>query len=192
MSFDMNVYVEDLSDSIIPEILKRLNDFDMNVEIHPDFSFQTQTGFLPFKFSFNNPPFSILKNKTLISGFEMYIDNYNLDEEKKSIQPKKNLLNKIFQKKTTIRIAKPKIEKKLEKCTKIITFLWATHDTFELRFALLVSAIISELTNGLRYYPAEDYWYEDEDIVGTTLNDIKDYENSVSGKNLTFHEFDNW
>ena len=36
MSLDLNVYVEKLSDELIPKIVKRLNDFEMNVEIHPD------------------------------------------------------------------------------------------------------------------------------------------------------------
>lgn len=192
MSLDINVYTENLSDRLIPKISERLNEFDMKVEIHPEFSFETQTGFLPFKFSLNNTSFDILKNQTLISGFEMYIDHYDFKSERKGTQPKTNLIKKIFQKQNTIETATSEIENKLEKCTKVLTFLWSAGDTFELRFALLVSAIITELTNGVMYYPADDYWYEDEDIVGTAFKDIKDYENSVSNKEVIFHEFNNW
>ena len=51
MSLDINVFAEKLSDELIPKIVKRLNEFEMEVEIHPDFSFETQEGFLTFRFS---------------------------------------------------------------------------------------------------------------------------------------------
>ncbi|WJS96480.1 hypothetical protein NYQ10_08455 [Flavobacterium johnsoniae] len=185
MSLDINVYVEDLSDSIIPEILKRLNDFDMKVKIHPDFSFQTQTGFLPFKFTLQNSKFDILKDKELLSGFELYIDDYNFEEEKKHHRFKKNIFQKAFNKQT-------ETEKRLSKCTKFLNFNWHLDNTFELRFALLTSAIITEITNGVRYYPVDDYWYENKNIVNQTFEDVKDFESSISHDRLRFHEFDGW
>lgn len=65
MSLDVNVYCKEISTGLIPKIVKRLNDFDMVVEIHPEFKFDqyTDTGFLPFKFRLNTPPLEILKNK---------------------------------------------------------------------------------------------------------------------------------
>ncbi|WP_338841265.1 hypothetical protein [Flavobacterium ginsenosidimutans] len=185
MSLDMNVFVEDLSDSIIPEILKRLNDFDMKVEIHPDFSFQTQTGFLPFKFTLENSKFDILKDKELLSGFELYIDDYDFQKEKKHLQSKKNLFQKIFNKQT-------ETEKRLSKCTKVLNFNWHLDITFELRFVLLTSAIITEITNGVRHDPATDYWYENKNIVKEAFEDVEKFELSVSHDRLRFHEFEGW
>ena len=69
MSLDITVYTRQLSDDLIPKIQRRLNDFEMTCEIHPEFSFAGQTGFLPFKFQLTNPPFEILRNKALTSGF---------------------------------------------------------------------------------------------------------------------------
>lgn len=43
MSLDINVYIKTLSDDLVPKIIKRLNDYEMVVEVHPDFSFHDQT-----------------------------------------------------------------------------------------------------------------------------------------------------
>jgi len=86
MSLDITVYTRQLGDELIPEIQRRLNDFEMICEIDPKFSFSDQTGFLPFKFKLTNPPFAVLRDKWLKSGFELYIDNFNFEEEKKKVQ----------------------------------------------------------------------------------------------------------
>src|SRR4051812_34430655 len=96
MSLDLQVYTNKLSDDLIPQIQKRLNDYEMVVEIHPDFSFKGQTGFLPFKFILTNTPIATLKNTELISGFELYIDDFDLLKEKEKLNPKQNFLNKLF------------------------------------------------------------------------------------------------
>ncbi len=54
MSLGFKVFCNNLSDDLIPEIKKRLNEFEMDVDIHPNFSFATQTRFLPFKFQLTN------------------------------------------------------------------------------------------------------------------------------------------
>ena len=66
MSLDLLVYTNNLSDDLIPQIQKRLNDFDMIVEIHPEFSFNDHEGFLPFKFRLTKSHLEILKDKELI------------------------------------------------------------------------------------------------------------------------------
>ncbi|PVY40253.1 hypothetical protein [Pontibacter virosus] len=193
MSLDINVYTKDLSDDIIPQIVKRLNDYEMVVEVHPDFSFENQTGFLPFKFRLKNPPLEVLNDKELISGFELYIDDFNLQEEKEKLKPKLSFIDKLIGKKTTeIPFASPAIEDKLKNFDKVITFVWHAGDSFELRFASLTSAILTELTNGICYYPADDIWYETKGIVEETYKEIKAYEQSLKGKEIKYHEFDEW
>jgi hypothetical protein len=92
MSLDIKVYTKILSDDLIPKMVKRLNDYEMVVEIHPDFSFKTQTGYLPFKFRLTKPQLSILNEKELISGFELFIDDFDLQNRKDNLKPKKSFI----------------------------------------------------------------------------------------------------
>lgn len=78
MSLDISVYCKELTDDLMPKIVKRLNDYDMIVEVHPDVMFTNQTGFCPFKFQLTNPPAEILRGKVLVSGFELYVDDFDL------------------------------------------------------------------------------------------------------------------
>ena len=193
MSLEINVYAEKLSDELIPKIVKRLNEFDMDIEIHPNFSFETQVGFLPFKFSFKNPHLEILKNKKLISGFEIYIDNYDFEKEKKSLNPKLNFFEKILKKKKVeIEIAKPEIENRLRNCKKVINFNWSSNDTIEMRFAVLTSSIITELTDGVCHFPSSDFWYENKNIVVEAFKQIKEHESEITENRIRYHEFEKW
>ncbi|WP_114783703.1 hypothetical protein [Botryobacter ruber] len=193
MSLDINVYTRDLTDDLIPKIVKRLNDYEMVVEAHPDFSFGNQTGFLPFKFRLQKPPLDILKNKNLISGFELYIDDFNLQEEKQKLKPKLSFFDKLKGKKITeVQFASPEIEGKLKNYDKVVTFVWHSSDSFELRFASLTSAILTELTNGICSYPADNIWYDTESIVEKAYKEIKEYEQSLNKKEIKYHEFEDW
>ena len=101
MSLALKVYCKKVSKDMIPKIMKRLNDFDMVVSVHPDFKFDAEedSGFLPFKFRLTNPPFAILKDKELKSGFELYIDEFDLQTEKENLKPKLSFFDKLFGKK---------------------------------------------------------------------------------------------
>ena len=195
MSLDITVYCNSISENLVPKILERLNDFDMNVEIHPNFKFdqKNDTGFLPFKFRFKEPKFEILQNKDLVSGFEIYISDFDLVEEKKQLTPKLTFFNKLLGKKSLLsEFAPAKIETKLANCKKSISFVWHSSDSFELRFASLTSAILTEITNGVCCYPADDIWYENENIIEEAFKEIKEYESSMSESDLQFHEFKSW
>ncbi|SIT94827.1 hypothetical protein [Pontibacter indicus] len=193
MSLDINVFTRNLSDDLIPKIVERLNDYEMVVEVHPDFSFSSQTGFLPFKFQLKNPPLEILKNKDLISGFELYIDDFNLQEEKEKLKPKLSFFDKLKGKKITeVQLARPEIEDKLKNYNKVVSFVWHASESFEFRFASLTSAILIELTDGICSYPADDIWYETEGIVDKAFKEIKEYEQSLNKKEIKYHEFEGW
>lgn len=193
MSLDINVYTKTLSDDLIPQIIKRLNDYEMVVEVHPDFSFSDQTGFLPFKFRLTNPHIEILKNRDLTSGFELYIDDFDLTKAKEELKPKLGFFAKLLGKKQEeIPFASPDIEKRLKDCKKVITFVWHSGDSFELRFASLTSAILTELTDGVCTYPADDIWYENKNIANEAFKEIKAYELTLKERDVTFHDFENW
>ncbi len=195
MSLDLNVYCKNLSVDLVPKIISRLNDFDMVVEVHPDFKLdqENDTGFVPFKFRLKNPYFEKLKNKDFKSGFEIYIDNFDLQKVKNDLIPKPSFFDKLLGKKQPeIEFAKPEIEKRLEDCNKVVTFVWHSNDTFELRFASMTSAILTELTNGVCCYPADDIWYDNKNIVEVAFKEASDYEKSIKERDFVTHEFDKW
>lgn len=193
MSLDLNVYCKELSDDLIPKIKKRLNEYEMEVDMHPDFSFNDSKGFLPFKFRLNNPHLEILKDKELISGLEIYIDDFDLNTEKENLKPKQGLFDKLLGKKQPeVPFSTPEIDSRLKDCKKVVTFVWHAGDSFELRFASLTSAILTELTNGVCCYPADDIWYENLNIVDKAYKEIKEYEQTLKEKDIQFHEFAEW
>ena len=194
MSLDITVYTRQLSDDLIPKIQKRLNDFEMTCEIHPKFSFNDQTGFLPFKFQLTNPPFEKLRDKKLMSGFELYIEDFDFEEEKKKVQPKPSFMDKVTGKKLPGKpLVDNEIDKRLRECKKVISFVWHAADSFEVRFASLASSILTELTNGVCSYPADNIWYDNEGFVEKTWSEIREYETThLKEKDLVFHEFEKW
>ena len=195
MSLDLIVYCKNLSAGLVPKIVKRLNDFDMVVEVHPDFKLdqENDTGFVPFKFRLKTPYFEKLKDKDIKSGFEIYIDDFDLQKAKDDLKPKLSFFDKLLGKKQPdVEFASPEIERRLKSCDKMVTFVWHSGDTFELRFASMTSAILSELTNGVCCYPADDIWYDNKNIVEKAYKEASDYEKSVKEKDFEFHEFDEW
>lgn len=194
MSLDIIVYARQVNDDLIPKIVKRLNEFEMICEIHPEFSFNTQDGFLPFKFKLTNPQFEILKDKWLLSGFEIYIDEFDFHKELMNVQPKLSFWNKLINNKTAQKpLVNDIIDARLKDCNKSITFIWHGAESFDQRFVTLTSAILTELVNGVCTYPADDIWYENNGFVESTWAEIKDYENtSLNEKNLKFIEFEKW
>jgi hypothetical protein len=194
MSLDLQVYTKHISNDFIPKIVSRLNDFEMICEVDPSFSFEDQSGFLPFKFQLTNPPFDILKGKVLTSGFELFIEDFDFEKQKEKAKPKQGLMDKLFGKKQPDNpLFTSDIDNRIKDCKKLLTFVWHVGDSFELRFASLTSAIVTELTNGVCCYPADDIWYNNENFVESTWKDIKDYEtNLLKERALKYHEFAKW
>lgn len=192
MSLAFNVYCKKVSDDIIPEIMKRLNDFDMVVSIHPDFKFDEGSGFLPFKFCLIKPHLDILRAKELKSGFELYIDGFDLESEKEKLKPKLSFFDKLLGKKRQeVSYATPDIEARLKDCKIAVSFVWHASDSFALRFTALTSAILTELTNGVCSYE-DEIWYENENIVDNAFKEITEYEQTLTEANLDIIEFDEW
>jgi len=194
MSIEIIVYTKQLSDDLIPKIVSRLNDFDMDCEVYPGFSFNEHIGFLPFKFKFRSPPFEILTNKELVSGFELCVDNFNFEQEKLRSQPKLGLIQRLTGRKhPSHSLFSVDIDKRIKHCVKKVSFTWQVADSFEVRFASIVSAILSELTDGVCSYPADGVWYENQNFAEKTWGEVRAYEtNILTERTLKFHEFTNW
>lgn len=179
---------------MIPKIMKRLNDFDMVVSVHPDFKFDAEedSGFLPFKFQFTKPYFDILNNKELMSGFEIYIDEFDLQEEKENLKPKLSFFDKLLGKKQQeVHYSTPEIETLIKDFETVVSFVWQANNSFDFRFASLTSAILTELTNGVCSYEDET-WYENKNIVENAFKEVTEYEQTLTETDLDFMEFQGW
>jgi hypothetical protein len=188
MSLEHTVYCKSVSKDLIPRIMERLNEFDMVTSIYPGFRFDIEKdgGFLPFKFSFKNPPFEILRGKELRSGFEIYLGEFNLQEEKEKLNPKLSFIDKLLgKKKQEIEFAPPEIEARLKECKISVSFVWGGSDSFASRFVLLVSAILTELTNGVSYFE-DGTWYDNNNIVENAFQEVIEYEQSIPEEKLDF------
>lgn len=196
---DITVYCKELTDDLLPKIVKRLNEYDMLVEVHPDSVLTTHRGFFPFKFQFTNHPKEILNGKVLISGFELYIDDFDLAKAKEDLKPKLSFWDKLLGKKQPeeVAFASPDIEKRLEDCKKVVYLTTHMGDSFGYRFVSLVSAILVELTGGLCMDPDDEFWYDwydNEDLVDEFYKDVGEYEKFLTEEEeeWVFHEFEGW
>lgn len=193
MSLDLNVYVKQIDDTIIPKWIDRMNQFDMECEIHPDFSFNDHNGFLPFKIRLKSSKNKELEDKEFISGFEFYKDEFDLQKELESLQPKKSFFQKLLSKPTEkVEYVNTEIDLKLVDCKLILTFNWGSHNSLELRMSSLSSAIITELTDGICCYPADDIWYDNKSIVDDAYKELLEYESSLKPTEWKMHEFEDW
>ena len=196
MSLAIEVYTREIPAGIVEKLLKRLNEFDMVVEAHAEFAFDAtkDSGFVPFKFQFKEPSFSPIEGKQLMSGFELYIDSFDLAKAKEAQRPNQSFLDKLLGKKKPEPppFAAPEIEQRLKDCTKVTSFVWHAGDSFQLRFALLTSAIFTELTNGLCCDTEDRTWLKNENIVSDAFEQVCDYEESLSPKHIEYSEFEGW
>lgn len=196
MTYDISVYTKTIQADLVTKIAKRLNDFDMDVEINPDFKFdkKNDSEFVSFKFRLKKPYFDKLKDKDLKSGFEIYIEEFNLQQAKEEMKSKLSFFDKLLGKKQLeIEFAPPEIEKRLKECENVVTFVANSNDNFELRFASLTSAILTEITNGVFCYRvADDIWFENKNIVNEVFKDVIEYEKTIEELHFNFYEFDEW
>jgi len=192
MSLDINVFLNDPDDSLIPSWLEELNKLGMECEINPEFSFKDHTGFLPFKIKITSNSHTELMNHEYLTGFEFYMDDFSLEE---NIEPPKrqSIKEKLLRKPAQINnFASPEIDKKLKPYNKVITFNWGSADTFELRMAVLASATLAKITGGISYYPEDEIWYNTDTVVEESIKEVSEYEKSLKPSEFQLHKFEGW
>ncbi|WKJ90769.1 hypothetical protein QZJ86_01130 [Methylomonas montana] len=99
MSLEMQVFAPSADDSLIPRWVERLNGLGMRCEIHPTFSFQTHTGFLPFKVEIEKPHHKELLGRSFLTGFEFYMREFDLAQELDAVRPKPTFFDRLKGKK---------------------------------------------------------------------------------------------
>jgi hypothetical protein len=189
----MRVFVPAADDSLIPRWLNRLNSLGMKCEIHPDFSFASHSGFLPFKVELQRSSHAQLVGNEYLTGFEFNMTDFDLNKELESITPKRSFVDRLIGRKTDPQyFASREIDARLARCTKEISCTWGSADSLELRMATLSAAILAEQANGVFSYPAEDVWCSETGEVENAMKEAEAYETSINPKQLRLHKFEGW
>ncbi len=193
MSLEMNTFVPNADDNMIPLWMERMAGLGMNCEIYPGFSFNNHSGFLPFKVRIKNPAQARFAGSDFLTGFEFYISDFSLQQEIELARPKQTISDRLFHKKPKdIYFASPEIDQILNSCTKVLSFVWGDADDLELRMAMLSSIILADLFHGISYYPADDIWYKDSKVLDSVLKEIEAYEASIKPEDSKLHKFEKW
>ena len=191
MSMSYNVFLDDIDDSKIREWVSELNKVGMNCEVHPEFSFKTQVGFLPFKIKIYENSHEGLMHKEYLTGFEYYLDNFDIEENTE--HKEQSFIQKLLGKpKEKLPFHSEEVDKKLKNKKYVVTFSFGTSDTFELRMASLASAALSKITDGVCCYADDDLWYDNTNITENALRNVSEYEKSLKEREFRLHEFKNW
>ncbi|VAW78177.1 hypothetical protein MNBD_GAMMA12-1133 [hydrothermal vent metagenome] len=177
--------------SVFAKWVSELNKLGMDCEIHPEFLFETQTGFLPFKVNIKENSHEALMNREYLTGFEYYLDDFNLEENTEYLE--KSFFQKLLKKpKEKKHFHTKEIYEQLQDKKYIITFNFGISDTLELRMASLASVTLSKLANGVCCYADDNIWYDNTNIIENALNDVTEYEKSLRQREFRLHGFEEW
>lgn len=193
MSMEIIVWCREISDAFIPEWLSGLEQKNTVSEIHPEFSFKDQTGFLPFKIKFKNPAHESWQDKYFLTGFEFYKEDFDYQTTYELINPPVRGLSKILGKKPTQNpVLSIEADKKLQACRTQLIFRWGVSDTFELRMATLSAAILSELSDGVFYVPYDGSVYENSNLASKMEIEAFEHEKHLKPREFRMQEFSEW
>ena len=193
VSAELEVFVPNADDSLIPAWTTRLNGLGMRCEIHPKFSFRTHRGFLPFKVEIERPKHPSLVGKAFLTGFEFDMHEFSLAKELEELMPEPTVLDRLKGKKAaTPTFVSREVDSRLANCRAVIRCTWGTADSLELRMATISAAILAELTGGISSYTADDYWYTESGGVEKALSEAEAYEGSIPVGHWKLHEFEKW
>ena len=189
----MQVFTPSIDDSLVTKWIERLNSLKMKCEIHPDFSFITHSGFLPFKIKLLKTDNQLLIVKEYLTGFELFINEFDLNKEIEISNPRHSFIDRLMGKKSSqTYFASPAIDARLKTCNKLLHCEWSTNDSFELRMATLSAAVLAEITDGICFYPAQNFWYLEENEVEKALIEVEAYEASIKPNQFKLHKFEKW
>jgi hypothetical protein len=193
LSIEILTYAPKADDSLIHPWLNELSAYGMKCEVHPDFSFSDSSGYLPIKLRLLKPTRQSFENVDFISGFELYVDDFDFAAFSASQKrPPRGLLNFLWPLKGRSSALTEEIEAILATCTKCLTFRFSPADLFELRLADMSSILLMELTRGIRFLPADNQWHYSKGDALSSLESIKEFESSLPEDGFSTHPFEKW
>ena len=195
MGYELNLYLKKVDDSIISQWVGMLLDMGMRCEIHPDFSFDNQSGFLPFKIESANISIPNHDGIPFISGFELDIYDYTYNLEKQQTDETLPFWKKVFGKRKgteTKDKAAAVAEQKIRNSSKELVFRVSSQDVFEFPLSLYSAAIISSIEDGVIYDPQEDEYLDNINILEKVKSEVSTYYDSLLQNQWNYHKFDRW
>lgn len=212
MGFDLNVHFNSDSNThsdLLEKIKDRFKEFSMDIAFHPKFTLDENhdTGFCPIKLCVNKGESHHYDNvgKPVITGFELYFDDYNYTEELNEIRSdnsefkEPSFFSKLFgfDNKTKpqtqqLYIENDLIDEKLSRCSKVLTLNFQSWDKSELRVSLYFSAILAELVDGVIFDPQNGRYLIGEMAIDTFPHEVKEYEDSIDPDEFYVKIFEKW
>ena len=200
---DLNIYTKNLTPDLISRIEKEFETKSMQVEFHPDFKFDEEDdeGFCPIKLKVKNGQSKYYDSfkYDVLTGFEIYFEDYNYQEEFKEKEKKNrsSFIKNLFKsaKKTNdseTYLVEKEIDKQLKTCDKKVTLNWQSQNKSELRISLLFGAILANLTEGIVYDPQEGSYFTGEKALLNFKNRVREYEDSIAQEDFLLHKFEQW
>ena len=169
MSMDLFVYTKNLSSDLIPTLAKRFADYGMTVDFHPDFQFDEEIdkGFLPIKFNISNSYItsSNHSDQDPVSGFELYFDDYNYQQEVEELSDADEKY-----------VASQELDNKLKTCNKTVSISFKAGDESEFTLSAFFATFLTELTDGIMYDPQTGKYYDGESALRFFPKSVDAYE----------------
>lgn len=171
MSIDLNLYLNDVPGNWIEQVTKRLAEFGLVCEVHPEFEsiYESHTGFLPIKMKLVNVGLAAARDKDYLTGFECAFVDFNYDEElrfiREPVKPalfEKVLLNKV-QAAPQQYLKDEIIDKLLMGYSKRFEINW--YQSNEELIANAFAVVLAELTSGLLNDPQADTYYPAKEAI---------------------------
>lgn len=200
MSTDLNVYVPALDRELLPKLKRRLIDFGMECEFHPDFAFdqETDSGFLPIKMRVSSSDAQHYPDFEILTGIEIFIDDYDYGEElaqmassagdehhhsgglqQGALAPCPYVVSK-------------EIDEVLKGCRKLAAIVIQSSPVCGFRTGLYFAAILAELTSGIIFDPQKGRFVTAGDAIACFPAEVVDYENSLSPREWDLVTFEGW
>lgn len=175
MGYDLTVRLNKLDDSIIQQWISELNKFNMDVEVHPTFSFMNHSGFLPFKVKIYDCPNRSLNHIELTTGYELYVRQIGGNQDKGSIF--KKLLSRNKQQNSDM------VE---------VDFRISAQDSFEFRMGWYSAASLAYLCQGILLDPQEGIQIEGQRLISHALRCVLEDEKQIKEDEWRIHKFEGW
>jgi hypothetical protein len=177
MSLTFTVYCNHISEEIFQNAFKKIDDYGTISEVRPNMKWMESDGYVLIKFQLINPD-TALKGKNLLSGFELLIGKLDPEE----LQETQELYDELDSNNQG---------ESFENYSMQIIFIYGGSNCFEMRYAMLMSSILSEMTNGFWICSEEMTFIKNKKITKKDIKNLSHWE-LIDIKEGRYEEFSSW
>ncbi len=156
--FQLKVFLKEFSPDLWPNVIEKLNTFDIYCIINQSGA-KLNPLEVEFRFRFNGNKAVLLKNQVLTTKIQFHIEKFC----RTGVYVGQNF----------------PLEKLIKEANYVLTLGWDVEDFFSLRFALLISAIITEKFDGICYSPSSGLWQGKGTIIDDAFKEVISFEKLV-------------